>query len=178
MDIDEGQQEIVNAYQRNVKPMTSLKSRLDSYCRGCTLDFQCISSALSRFGRCPRLRDSQCPFNPMHQSFLAFVRKRMFPHSKDNPTLRTQYAVHKLVSLLICFKFPYPELPVAFWNRQMLRATMPEAAVHKNRNLQFRENEVWSAKDRLLPPPSSDGCSAENASHRQLGIFVTPRPNM
>ena len=58
----------------------------------------------------------------------------------------------------------------------MLRAAVPETAIHKNRELQLGKNEIGLAKHRLIPPPAGDALRPEYfASASSVSLFPRPR---
>lgn len=65
-----------------------------------------------------------------------------FPDADHPPVGRPQGAVHPAVTDFILGEFVFPESPVAFGLRAVPGATMPETAIHKNRQLVFWKNEI------------------------------------
>ena len=59
----------------------------------------------------------------------------------------------------------------------MLRATVPEAAIHKNGQPLFWENEIRLAKNRLMPPPTFDAVPAQQFGQRQFRLLVAAPAN-
>jgi hypothetical protein len=49
---------------------------------------------------------------------------------------------------------------------------MPKAAIHKNGDSEFWENEIWFAEDALVTPPARDAVLAEKYYQSQLGVLV------
>jgi len=54
---------------------------------------------------------------------------------------------------------------------------MPEAAIHKDGNPKFRENEIWFTEYRLMTPPTYNVVLPENPNQCQLCIFVSTPPD-
>lgn len=60
----------------------------------------------------------------------------------------------------------------------MLGAAMPETAVYKNRQFEFREDEIRLAKDLLATTPTSDPVLSENPDKREFGLLVAMPANL
>jgi len=79
----------------------------------------------------------------------------MLPDAEDFPAALPERAVHEAVTGFVPHEFVFPKYAPAGGLRSMFGATVPETAVHKNRELEFWKNEVRFAKDFLIPPPAS-----------------------
>lgn len=69
----------------------------------------------------------------------------MLPDSNDVPSLGSQLRVCLAVPLYVAIKFPLPPVTVGLWGEPMVRATMPEAAVHHYRKPDAGEHDVGPA---------------------------------
>lgn len=85
----------------------------------------------------------------------------MFPHTYDMPSLHAKGLRHEPVACPIGCQFLIPELPIIDWHVAMLRAAMPETAIHKNNNSLTSESEIRLAKQGLIPSPSGDAVLAK-----------------
>ena len=54
---------------------------------------------------------------------------------------------------------------------------MPKTAIHKNRELEFWENEIWFAEDFLIPLPAGDAMSSENFCQCDFRVLVAMSAN-
>jgi hypothetical protein len=54
---------------------------------------------------------------------------------------------HAFVAMLICVDFVAPERGIALRQAPAPTATVPEAAIYKDRNVQARPCEIWAAFD-------------------------------
>ena len=68
--------------------------------------------------------------------------KVMLPDSQDKPALLTQRFRHETIPMLVCRELCFPKGPVVDRRVGMLRASMPETAVHENNNTIPAEGEV------------------------------------
>jgi hypothetical protein len=66
----------------------------------------------------------------------------VLPDAYHEPSALFQRAVNELVSPFIAGEFTKPELPIIDGHIGVLGAAVPEAAVHKHRQLKLGENEV------------------------------------
>ena len=80
----------------------------------------------------------------------------MLPDAQDAPVGPPQGLVHEPVTRLVAGNLVAPESGVAFRLRSVLGTAVPEAAIHKNREPKFGENEIRLAEDFLIPPPAGD----------------------
>jgi hypothetical protein len=80
----------------------------------------------------------------------------MFPNPQDMPIGRPQGPVHEPVAGDVAGEFLFPESAIAFWLCRMLWATVPETAIHKNREFELWKNKIRFAEDFLMPPPAID----------------------
>ena len=60
----------------------------------------------------------------------------------------------------------------------MFRATMPETAIHKNRDFFVAENEVGASDDRLMAPPTDDPVLSQDLHKPQFGLLIASGPNL
>lgn len=54
----------------------------------------------------------------------------------------------------------------------MLRAGVPEAAIHKHRYPPFQKDKIWFAEYRLIPSPTGNAMLAKESGQRQLRLLV------
>jgi hypothetical protein len=87
-------------------------------------------------------RLQHCPLNPPHQPQFIFVGKFVFPDAEDTPLGPPQGASYQLIAFLVAGKFFPPECAIIFRLRLMLRATMPETAIHKQCEPHLPENKI------------------------------------
>ena len=80
----------------------------------------------------------------------------MFPDSEHPPPCPAQGLIHQPVAGFVRGQFPMPERAIVFWLRCVLRATVPETTIHKDRELGFWKDEIWFAEYRLMPAPAGD----------------------
>jgi hypothetical protein len=80
----------------------------------------------------------------------------MFPYPQHPPTCFPKGSANQQVTGLVCRKFLLPEFRIALGCRCVLRAAMPEAAVHKHCYTKAGKNEVRLSEDWLMPPPAGE----------------------
>jgi len=101
----------------------------------------------------------------------------VFPNPKNTPALQTQRARHQKIARLVAGKFIFPERTIVFRLRCVLWTTMPETAVHKNRELEFWKNKIWLAKHRLIAPPAGDVITPQQFPQRDFRVLVSTTTN-
>lgn len=90
----------------------------------------------------------------------------MFPNTRDPEIALPQLLDVLLIPFNIALDFCLPEWGIGPWNVAALGATVPKAAVHKDRDSLSCENEIgvtWKCAVVHLPPadPSSNQCKPE-----------------
>lgn len=58
-----------------------------------------------------------------------------------------------------------------------LRAAVPEAAIHEDRDPFLSKDKVRLAEELLIPPPAGDSSRAKQRDQAQLGVLVPLSPN-
>jgi len=104
--------------------------------------------------------------------FFVFAGERVFPDAQDAPVSGAEEAVHFAVALAVAGDFVAPEFPVARGHPAMFRASVPEAAVDKNREPPRGKNKIGLARQFAAPPPAGDAVRAENGDEAQFGVLV------
>ena len=84
----------------------------------------------------------------------------MFPNPEDAPSEFAQLAVHAAVTGFVRGKFLFPECTIASGHFAMLRATVPETAVHKECQPIPPKKKIRFAENFLIPPPAGDTVAA------------------
>ena len=87
---------------------------------------------------------------------IRFALQFVLPNTQHAPTYLPQYAVYRSVARFIPDQLPPPECTIVLWLGRVLRATVPQTAVHEHREFEFLENEIGFAKHRLIAPPAGD----------------------
>lgn len=107
-------------------------------------------------------------------NFVAF--EFAFPNSDGRPTEFFQLGDRAGVALDVAAKLCLPELGIALWSRRIaVRASVPEASVHKDGDLAPGKRDVrpaWS----LLPLKAIAGkaSGSQALAHEQFGFGVLP----
>lgn len=107
-------------------------------------------------------------------NFVAF--EFAFPNSDGRPTEFFQLGDRTGIALDVAAKLCLPELGIALWSRRIaVRASVPEASVHKDGDFASRKRDVrpaWS----LLPLKAIAGkaSGSQALAHEQLGFGVLP----
>ena len=99
----------------------------------------------------------------------------MFPQPDDPPACRTKGTFDGGVALSVAAKFGEPICAVAARLATVLRAPMPKAPVHEDRNAFTSKNEIGMPSHRLVPAPAGNSGGAEDACQLQLRVFVAAR---
>src|ERR1035438_4568823 len=101
----------------------------------------------------------------------------MFPNAKDAPAKFAQLTVHAVVAGLVRGEFLFPECTVTSRNFVMLRAAMPETAVHKECQAVPPKKKIRSPENLLIPPPSGDAVLAKKIDHSNFCMLVATSPD-
>ena len=115
--------------------------------------------------------------NPGEQAGFILSLEFVFPNPQHSPALSAQGAGHKPVSPPIRRKFLSPVSATPCGMPGMLRTTMPETAVHKDRLPRLPENKIRFTKYRLIATPTCDVKPAKQLYQRQFCICVATTPN-
>jgi len=70
-------------------------------------------------------------------------------------------SVHNPVAGFVAGELVSPERTIGCRLGRVLRTSVPETAVHKNREFDFWKNEIRFAEDLWLSPPAGDFVSAK-----------------
>jgi hypothetical protein len=107
-----------------------------------------------------------------HQAGLVAFGQFMFPDSQHAPSLCPQRAIDPLIPGKIPAEFPVPEPAVMAGPCAMLRAAVPETAVHKNRHPPCAEREIRFSEQSGMAAPSGEAMPPQNFRQRQLRLLV------
>lgn len=110
---------------------------------------------------------------PPQQSGLILLRQIVFPDPHDPPAFCPEGPRDEPVAGSIARKFLHPERCVVLRLCGMPGATVPETAVDEDGEAQFRENEIRTPENGVMPTPADDSISAQQRSQHDLGVFVT-----
>jgi hypothetical protein len=88
------------------------------------------------------------------QNFLRLI-KRVFPNSQYSPTLLSQHSSHFAITSFVPCDLRLPEIAPRLGHPTVPSATVPETAVHKYGQAVAAKNEVWFARQLLMPLPTS-----------------------
>lgn len=97
----------------------------------------------------------------------------MLPDAHDAPAGLPQKPEHLPVALDIPRNLFTPEGGIVLRFGGMLGASMPETAIHENRNAVGAKDKIGFAIQRVIPPPAGDFVSAEDLDQAQFGIAVS-----
>src|SRR5438309_9949077 len=78
----------------------------------------------------------------------------MLPNAQHTPSGGRQRLVNQPVAGSVTSQFQTPKVAVGSRYGAMLRAAVPEAAIHKYRQTELRKNEIRAAEQRHLPAPT------------------------
>jgi hypothetical protein len=84
---------------------------------------------------------------------------------------------HKTVARPIASEFLHPELAVVGWHVGVLRATVPETAIHEHRDALLAKSEVWSTDQRGVTAPASDAFGTEQPGKSDFSLLVPASPD-
>jgi hypothetical protein len=101
----------------------------------------------------------------------------MFPNTDDAPTETAQFTRHLTVTFAIPGDFGVPKFPVRVRAAITPGATVPETAVHKEREPHLSENEIRFAKHGLISLPAGDVVTAKKSHQSKLGVHVATPTN-
>jgi hypothetical protein len=106
----------------------------------------------------------------LHQARLVPVCQGVFPNPENAPTLGAQHAIDLPIPCAVPVQLPLPEPAIMPGLRAMLRATVPETPVHKNRHPPCAERKIRFPKQTRLPPPAGDAMPPQNPRLRPREI--------
>lgn len=109
---------------------------------------------------------------------LTGLEEIMFPDPEDAPSLCAQKSIDHSVASFVRGQLGQPELLVAFGLNPMLRATMPEAAIHEHRELELWEGKVGTACYRIVPAPTCHTIGTEQSGERDFRVLVALAPDL
>ncbi len=95
----------------------------------------------------------------------------MFPKPQDIPAVRLELPVYIPVAFHIPGDLVFPETGVLPGGTEMLRASMPKAAIHKNGDLLPGKNNIWSSC-QVVSKSVSQTCRPECLSQQELRFCV------
>ena len=98
-------------------------------------------------------------------------------HPDHRPSGSSQLAGHSPISLHVRLNLLPPKLLITLRGAITVFATVPEAPVHEDRDLFATENKVWSARQRLVPPPTNHSMVPEQSKHPAFGAQVAFAPD-
>src|SRR5436189_145424 len=102
----------------------------------------------------------------------ACLEQFVLPKSQHTPAGLVQLAVHHPVSRPIPCDLVIPIPLIGVWTAIALRATVPEATIHKHGNALVSENKIRFADKHLPPPPALNARIAKDGYQPQI---VSPR---
>jgi hypothetical protein len=71
----------------------------------------------------------------------------MFPHANHSPAAVSKRSRYKPIASLIAGEFLFPEIPIVFGCIGMVRAAMPETAIHKNNHALLPKSKIRFADE-------------------------------
>jgi len=101
----------------------------------------------------------------------------VLPDTKRPPTSLPELPVDFAVPPHVPGDLRTPVCAVVFWHPEMPTTTVPEAAVHEDRQAFAAEDEIGFASQRLVPPPARDPVGAENRRELQFGGAIPGGPD-
>ena len=96
----------------------------------------------------------------------------MFPDADNPPIGRTQSPVHLAVTGLVASNFGVPKFPVGLRASIAAWATVPEAAVHEERQPVPPKEKIRFAENILIPPPAGDSILAKQFYQGEFGVLI------
>ena len=105
---------------------------------------------------------------------LSVIADSAFPYYSDPPTGIDQGSDNRLVPDSIALQLLVPELGSGFWKTEETAAhmAMPEAAMHEDNSLPFRQHQIWFAWKVLGVQSISEASAPELCSHLQFRAGV------
>ena len=107
-----------------------------------------------------------------------FSRQFVLPDAQHAPAVLAERPCHQPVAGLVPCEFPAPERRVVARLRPMLRAAVPEAAIHEHRQPELGKHEIRFAEHGLMTTPAGDPVLPEDAHQSQFSIFVSAPANV
>jgi hypothetical protein len=101
-----------------------------------------------------------------------FCGQFVLPDSQNPPTAPTQFTIHKAIAGLIPRQLPTPESAIGHGPGRVLRASVPETAVHQHDKTMFSKHEIRFAKQSHTAAPSSNAVATEERNHCKLSSFI------
>ncbi len=96
----------------------------------------------------------------------------MFPQPDNAPSSCTQFSIAAAIAPPVSGDFFSPIWPVIFREPITARASVPEAAVNKNRDLLCPKDEVWPSWQRYVAAPSGNPVQAEQLGETNFGRSI------
>ena len=108
---------------------------------------------------------------------LAPAGKVVFPDAHDAPAVLAQHAVDPAVAGLVVGEFPEPEGRALRGKNDVFRAGVPEAAVDKDGQSVFAEDEVWFSGQGLVAAPAADAGGSHERNQAQFCRSIAGAPH-
>jgi hypothetical protein len=96
----------------------------------------------------------------------------VFPNPHDTPVEPAQFTGHLAITLPVAGDFGIPKYPVRFRAAITAGTTVPEAAIHKQRQPVPPKKKIGLAEDFLMPAPAGDVVLAQQFHQCKLGVFI------
>ena len=105
---------------------------------------------------------------------LSVIADSAFPYDRDPPTGIDQGNDSRLVPDLIASQLLVPELGSGFGEAEeaAARMAMPEAAMHEDNSVPFRQHQIWFAGEVRRVQPVSEASPPQLCSHSQFRAGV------
>jgi hypothetical protein len=106
------------------------------------------------------------------------IAQVMGPKADDTPTRSPERLCADPISFDIVLQFWKPISLVARWLATMLRASVPEAAVHENYETLAAKHEIRAARQGLVSAPAGNPVRAEDGDEFEFRLLVSPGTNL
>jgi len=92
----------------------------------------------------------------------------MFPNPNDSPPLLSESPVHLKIAGLVSRHLRIPERATRARSLEVMRASMPEAAVYKYGKPLSRKNKIWFPFKIPMPAPTMDALLTKQFEYPKL----------
>lgn len=132
------------------------------------------SNCMSRFFDLDASLALSQPCGELSTDGLSVIADCTFPYDRDPPTGIDQGSDCRLVPDLIASQLLVPELGSGFGKAEEAAAhmAMPEAAMHEDNSVPFRQHQIWFAGEVRRVQPVSEASAPQLCSHLQFRAGV------
>jgi hypothetical protein len=101
----------------------------------------------------------------------------VFPYPQNTPACAAQSSIDEQVPPPVTLDFMTPIFAIGLWVAQMLWASVPETAIHKNGEPVLAENKIRASQQGQMSAPAFDPMPPENFNQAHFGGLVAFGPH-